>query len=114
MSTSSIYEDGTAEFALLRAVFPYLVAMTIAVGIFHFGGFDAHQSGDSALDPIFARLSTRLAWISLCTTPILGIFIVWVSPPRLKLSRRWIAGVFFGAAIMLATVGWLVSTILVP
>lgn len=113
MSTSSIYEDGTAEFALLRAIFPYLAAITIAVGIFHFGGFDAHQTGDAELDPIFARLSTRLAWMSLCTTPILGIFILWVNPPRLKLSRRWVAGVILGAVGMLAAVGLVVSTMMV-
>lgn len=109
MSETNIYEDGTAEFALLRAIFPFVAFMGIGIVMWHFGDFDSLATGDAQLDAIYHTISTRLAWIALLLLPPLGLLLVFIQPPAVRLAPSWVFITTISGIMAMGLIFWLIA-----
>lgn len=109
MTHKNIYEDGTAEFVLFRAIFPIVVAMGLFIVGWHFGGFDSNPTGYAAFDVPLHKISTRAAWISLVFLPPAGLFLAITKAPTVKLPCSWVAGTLLGGLCVMGMLFWIVS-----
>ncbi|MEX3983709.1 hypothetical protein AB4Y45_32525 [Paraburkholderia sp. EG287A] len=98
MEQNKIYDDGTAELVLLRAMLPFVGAVWLLCCVAYFAGLvPAHEELGGAMQAIL-RVSTYAGGVGLT---LAAAALRLARPPRIKLSVGWVLLTLGGSVLTL-------------
>ena len=105
-----MYQDGTSELILLRALLPWVTVIWAIGALTYFAGVLPRHD---ALERATTRILALGSWAGVPLFPLMWIVVLLARPPRIQIAGVWaistVAGSVLSCGLLIVALAWVRS-----